>query len=329
VSEISPSEQERIENTTAVRDCDPIPKVENAGAVEMRDGHRVQVMHNGVLIEEGCYYGAWTTEIIRRLRGHHEPQEEPVFHAIVERLREDTPRPAMLELGSFWSYYSLWLRQAIPATSCVLVEPDPNNLAVGRRNFALNGAEGSFIHAAVGEVHDGTIRLPCESDRVIRRVRTVTVDGLLAELGIDRLDVLVCDTQGAEAAMLRGARAAIAAGRIRFLLMSTHHHSYSGDPLTHQRCLALVREAGGHVIAEHTVAESCSGDGLIAASFDPRDQDLQVPLSVVRAQDSVFGAPEYELARAMHWYAPAVRGFRRSWERARQVKATALARRRA
>ena len=97
----------RVEITVAVRDTDAIPKVPDAGEVRDQDGQRIQVMHNGVLIEEGCYYGAFMTEIIRRLRGHHEPQEELVFHRIIERLAAEAGEKAMVELGAFWSYYSM------------------------------------------------------------------------------------------------------------------------------------------------------------------------------------------------------------------------------
>ena len=38
--------------------------------------------------------------------------------------------------------------------------------------------------------------------------------------------------------------------------------------------------------------ESYSGDGLIAAGFDPRTRDLVVPISHARAKDSLFGEPE-------------------------------------
>jgi hypothetical protein len=58
------------------------------------------------------------------------------------------------------------------------------------------------------------------------------------------------------------------------------------------------------VIAEHSVSESCSGDGLIFASADPRDADLSVEVSHVRSRDSLFGEPEYELARALTLRAP-------------------------
>ncbi len=104
------------------------------------------------------------------------------------------------------------------------------------------------------------------------------------------------DIQGAETVLLERARDLLTAGRVRFMIVSTHHQSISGDPLTHQRALRLLQECGAHIIAEHTVRESYSGDGLIAVGFDPADADLVVPISHARAADSLFGEPEQELA---------------------------------
>ena len=94
------------------------------------------------------------TEIIRRLRGHHEPQEELVFHRVIERLRGDPSRPpgVVIELGSFWSYYSIWAMRAL-GIEAVLVEPDPGNLEVGRVNLAMNGLSARVVQAAVGGEH--------------------------------------------------------------------------------------------------------------------------------------------------------------------------------
>jgi FkbM family methyltransferase len=296
----------RIALTAAVTDTDDIPKVDGAGEVRDHGGRRVQVMHNGVLVEEDCYGGPFETEIIRRLRGHHEPQEERVFHALVERIaagRGDEP-PAMVELGAYWAYYSLWFAHALPGARTIMVEPDPNNLDVGRRNFALNGLDGAFVHAAVGGEDGGEMWLPCESDGRTRRVPTVTLDGLMRDHGLDRLDLVLCDTQGAELLVLESARDVLAAGRVRFLVISTHHQIFSGDPLTHQRCLAFLEDLGAQIVAEHTIRESCSGDGLIVASMDPADRGFTVPITHVRARDSVFGEPEFELSRAEGWAGP-------------------------
>ena len=88
-------------------------------------------------------------------------------------------------------------------------------------------------------------------------------------------------------------------GRIRTLVISTHHHSISGDPLTHQRCLAMVEDYGGLVIAEHDVHESFSGDGLIAARFGPDQAGWPIiPVSRNRYATSLFRNPLYDLAEA-------------------------------
>lgn len=296
--DISPENQRRIELTARCRDADPIPKVAEAGSIVVRDGERAQVMHNGVLVVEDGYYGAWMTEVIRRLGGHHEPQEEAAFHVVVERLRRDEERPVVLELGSFWAYYALWVKRVLPGAELLLVEPDPANIEIGRRNVALNGASARFIEGAVGREHGATVAFPCESDGIARPRRTVTIDGLLTSQDVDRFDVVIADVQGAELDVLTGAERALSDRRIRFLVLSTHHHSISGDPLIHQRCLEVLEEHGAHVIAEHTVSESVSGDGLIVGSLHPRDRDLEVSLSHARARNSLFGELEHELARA-------------------------------
>jgi FkbM family methyltransferase len=293
-------QQRRIELTTSCRDAETIPKVAGAGEIVQRDGVRVQTMHNGVVVVEDCYYPPWTTEIIRRLRGHHEPQEEAAFHLIIERLRQDPPgEPVMIELGSYWAYYSLWMARAFPDATLLLVEPDPEYLEVGRRNLGLNGVTGRFVAAAIGLPDGSVTEFECESDGVERRIPLLSVDGLIAREDIERVDVLLCDAQGAEVDMLAGARKALASGKIRFLVVSTHHHSICGDPEMHRRCLDAIIAAGGHIIAEHSVSESFSGDGLIAASMDDRDGDLHLEVARARAVDSLFGELAPELRRAI------------------------------
>jgi len=121
----------RADMTVSCRDCDPIPKVPGSGKVISFEGKPVQIMHNGVRVVAGGYYGDWMTGIIERLRGHHEPQEEVVFHEILKHL---PPSATMLELGGFWSYYSLWFKsQHGDQRKAYVVEPDPNH--IGRTNF--------------------------------------------------------------------------------------------------------------------------------------------------------------------------------------------------
>jgi FkbM family methyltransferase len=319
MNDFSEDERRRIAVTVAVRDTDAIPKMPQAGEVTERDGVPVQVMHNGVVVREGCYHGAWMTEIIRQLQGHHEPQEELAFHTVLQRLVSDTKEPTMVELGSFWAYYSLWAKQAIPATRLVLVEPDSANLEVGGQNLELNGfAASAMIQASVGAKHDATTRMRWESDGRLHTTREVSIDGLMQECGLERIDLLLCDVQGAEVEALRGAANALAQRRVRFLVISTHHHHITGDPLTHQRCLQILEDTKVHIVAEHSVSESCSGDGLIVVSTDPRDTDLRVAVTIARSRNTIFGELEWELAR--------VRGRRSRLPRARAALGAVLRR---
>ncbi len=287
----------RTTMTLSSNDCETIPKVADAGSTVAVEGKTIQIMHNGLRVERGGYYGDWMAEIIEGLRGHHEPQEELVFHRILERV--SSPKPAMLELGAFWAYYSLWFLHSHPDGTAVCAEPDPDHRAVGERNAALNDLHPIFLPYATGST-EATISMPSElHPSVTHTVVVRSVPEIMAETGLDRLDILHMDIQGFELTALAQAEELLAASKVRFLVVSTHHHSISGSPITHQDCLRWLTDHGGHIIAEHTVAESFSGDGLIACSFDPADADFTIDLSHNRPADSLFGAPEIDYEKAL------------------------------
>lgn len=291
------AERARVEMTCRCRDSDTLARVANAGALEAFRGRRVQVMHNGVRVLAGGYHGDWMVEVIRRLRGCHEPQEELVLSELLKRLSD---APVMVELGSFWAYYSCWFLKERPAGTVYCVEPDPNNLALGQLNLELNHAKATFIQAAVGQARTPTVPFFCESDGRTRSIPLVSVDALVRDHRISGIDLLLSDIQGFEISMLHGCSQTIKSGSLRFLVVSTHHHSISGDPLTHQKCLTFIREHGGHILAEHTVPESYSGDGLIAASFSAADQDMpEMALSRNRASTNMWRETEYDLADSL------------------------------
>lgn len=289
----SPEETTRIELTCSCHDTDGLPKV--AGAGEVHDG--VQLMHNGVRVVAGGYYGDWMVEVIRRLRGHHEPQEELAVNAVLERLAHTAgPRPVVMEVGAFWAYYTVWALHRLPGARAFLVEPDPGYLEVGRRNLELNGMTGTFLQAAVGADRRAPEPFECESDGVVRRVGVEGLRSLYERFGLDRVDLLLVDVQGAETPLLEAAREMLAAGAVRFLVLSTHHEVISGDPRTHDRCREVLEAAGAHVVCEHTPGESVSGDGLIVASFAAADRDLTVLISHATVGSALFDLPMFNPA---------------------------------
>ena len=293
---VAMSLEERIDLAVSCRDCDILPKANDAGAVITdSDGARVQAMHNGLRMLADGYCGAWMTDLIRRCGGHHEPQEERVFHEVVARMAPDA---SMIELGAWWSFYSLWFLQAHPGRTAVALEPDPERRALGAANAARNHLAPYFLDGFIGGTEADAVPFRLDSGQDIAIPRR-TVPALMAQSGIATLDLLHCDAQGAEYDVLSSCAALLQAGRIRTVMVSTHHHSISGDPLTHQRCLAVIEHCGGAVFAEHDVHESFSGDGLIAARFGP-DQAAwpTIPLSFNRYSSSLFRNPLYDLADA-------------------------------
>ena len=296
---LEPTAAQRVLMTISCRDSDRLPKVDGAGEVFELGGLSVQRMHNGALIAEGCYYGPWMTEIIRSLRGHHEPQEEVVFHEVLERLVSTDPAASMIELGSFWAYYSMWFHQRTQGNRIVALEPDPSYLEVGRRNFALNEMNATFLHGAIGDSPGQKTAFTTESTGESVEVVQYDLASLMEETGLDRVGLLMVDIQGFETVLIDRAAELFSSGAVRFMIVSTHHHVISGNALTHQRVLERLKGCGAHVIAEHTVGESYSGDGLIAVSFDERDRDMSVDVSHARAKESLFGELEVDLQSAL------------------------------
>lgn len=283
----------RISMTASCRDCDNIPKVPDAGLAKIdADGTAWQIMFNGIEVLYGGYYGEWMAEIIRRLRGHHEPQEELLFHTIIQRLGR--PGSTMVELGCFWGYYSIWFGRQLPGARCIMCEPDPEHLAIARKNAEHNGIEATFIQAAAGR--SGTCTIHLESADGPVEVKAVSVSDIMAQQDVECIDLLHLDVQGAELDVLKTLCEDGITGKIRFVFVSTHHFLISGDPLTHERCLDLLQKVGAHIICEHTVEESFSGDGMIVASFQPQDRDLKIEISYNRVSRSLFRPISFDLA---------------------------------
>ncbi len=297
VSSFDPYEAARVQLTVSCRDTDALPKVEDAGSVIDVAGARAQVMHNGVLVEEGGYFGTWMAEIIRCLDGNHEPQEELVVARVLERLAQTAPaQPTAIELGAFWAYYSLWFLNDIPQGKVLAAEPDTAHLELGKLNFALNNRDGQFLQAVVGPDPGEKLEFISETDGTPYQVEQFDLGMLMESASFDHVDILFCDVQGGENHFFTQSEGLFRSGTVRFAIVSTHHHSISGDPLTHQKLLAFFGELGAHIIAEHTVGESFSGDGLIAVAFDQRDADLVVHTSFARQGTAIFPALEFDLS---------------------------------
>lgn len=302
-SPVVKSESERAAMTISCHDTDVIDKVKNAGKIVYDGKYKVQIMHNGLKVLAGGYYGDWMVDIIKKLHGHHEPQEELAFNEVIKRI-DVSEQNYMIELGSFWSYYSLWFAKENKNNHNICCEPDPNNIQVGKKNAEINKLKGiEFVQSAAGSRDGELVSIEMDSDRgTAIQVPIRSVDSLMEEYSWPKLDILHMDVQGSEADALEGAINTIKDGKLRFLFVSTHHHVFSGDPLTHKKCLDFIVQNGGRVVAQHSVQESFSGDGLIVASFNKKDCDVEVHLSVNSSYESLFRPVEVDLAIMVEAY---------------------------
>lgn len=235
----------RALRTLSGDDCDYIPKVVGAGEIFNDAGIAYQLMHNGVKVLLNSYYDVqWITDVIYGLKGHHEPQEEKCFYEVLKYIPENA---TMIELGSYWAYYSLWFALEIKNTKNYLIEPNPKNLEIGKNNFALNNTNGFFLRGYAGEVVED-----CYGAEL------VSIDDFIEREGIEHVNILHSDIQGGEREMLKTCIRNL--DKIDYFFISTH-----GLNTYHNPCIDFLTNHGFTIIAEHSENESHSGDGLIVA----------------------------------------------------------------
>jgi hypothetical protein len=214
-----------------------IKRVKGAGATE----NGIVTMYNDLKVYENCYYDEFS-DIFWLNGGIHEPQEEYLFHSTLSKIRKKSP--VMLELGSYWGFYSMSLLKKKPEAKCFCIEAGEREMQSGKANFELNGMEADFTLGAVGD-------------------KGIRVDDFLNQKGIAHLDILHSDIQGYEAQMLSGAREYFLAKAIDYVFISTHSQDL------HSTCLDFLNQMDYNVVASVDLDETFSCDGLIVAQ-NPR-----------------------------------------------------------
>jgi predicted O-methyltransferase YrrM len=214
-----------------------IKRVKEAGAIE----NGIVTMYNDLKVYKNCYYDEFS-DIFWLNGGIHEPQEEYLFHSTLSKIRKKSP--VMLELGSYWGFYSMSLLKKKPEAECFCIEAGEREMKSGKSNFELNGMKADFTLGAVGD-------------------KGIRVDDFLNQKGIAHLDILHSDIQGYEAQMLSGAREYFLAKAIDYVFISTHSQEL------HSTCLDFLKQMEYNVVASVDLDETFSCDGLIVAQ-NPR-----------------------------------------------------------
>lgn len=210
-----------------------IPRHKDAGKIV--DGHLI--MHNGLKVIPKKYYDDFS-KILELNKGVHEPQEERIFAAVLPYMGENG---VMIELGAYWAFYSMWFHKEIKNARCYLIEPENKYLEVGRKNFELNDMNADFTLGKIGN-------------------DAIKIDDFLKTKGLESVDILHCDIQGAELEMLHGAKKSIKVGKIKYFFISSHSQGL------HYKCMNFLKSHGYTIIASADFEkETYCYDGILVA----------------------------------------------------------------
>lgn len=145
------------------------------------------------------------------------------YAAGTARVRAE-PGDVVLDAGGCWGDTALYFAGLVGPTGKVYsFEFDPESLEIMRANLALNPHLASRIEVVERALWDRsgetlefvqagrmtTLVRPGEEQPSTRPVSTITIDDFADERGLERLDFLKMDVEGAELNLLRGARSSI------------------------------------------------------------------------------------------------------------------------
>ncbi len=145
------------------------------------------------------------------------------------------PGDVVVDVGAHVGTFTAWSLQR-GASKVVLFEPDPVNVECLRRNFVNEIADGRVIlfpegawsselsidlNLGVANSGTGSMVYKEAGGRTIK-VRVRPIDVMLKEAGVDKVNFIKMDIEGAEREAIKGAAATIRAHRPRMMLDSYH-----------------------------------------------------------------------------------------------------------
>jgi Methyltransferase FkbM domain len=233
--------KKRVEDVFNCPETHLISTVFDAGKIE----NGKQIMHNGIKIHLGSYYGPEYAKLFQLTKGIHEPEEEFIFSGILEKIPNNG---TMIELGSFWSFYSMWFNSKVINANNYMIEPDPFNIKCGQRNFELNNMKGDFTLAFIGK-----------ESKDSSGFKSVCIDNFVKEKNINKIDILHSDIQGYEHEMLQGCSFVLKNNLVNYVFISSH----SND--VHYKCVEFLKINNFDILKSIDIDQTHSEDGLIVA----------------------------------------------------------------
>lgn len=181
-----------------------------------------------------------------------------------------TPKEAevVLDVGAHVGRYSLRASRLVGSTGKVIaIEAEPSNFDALLYNLKLNQANNVIPLGLAAWDRETTLELYIEvsstSHSLVRpqpgsiKVKARPLDKVLEELGIEKIDWLKVDVEGAEVEVLRGLEKTMSRNPNLKILVEVH----SSDTLT--QCLSILEKPGYEIrgVQRHLFATPITGGG--------------------------------------------------------------------
>lgn len=195
--------------------------------------------------------------------GHYEIEKQTAVRRVVKSGMK------VFDIGANAGFYTLAFSRLVGATGHVWAfEPLPENIRNLRRHIALNALQNvTVVEAAVSEKSGAAGFLPAPSNAMGRlsdhgeiTVRTVSIDETCQGTGMP--DLIKLDVEGAESAVLEGARQTLSRHR-PIILLATHGREQE------RRCVEILRAFGyefSYLDGAPAASENLTSDELITTS---------------------------------------------------------------
>jgi FkbM family methyltransferase len=175
-----------------------------------------------------------------------------VWFQEIYRLPFDSPSGVLLDLGANIGMTSVWLAKRFSFAQVIAVEPDPNNAALVRQNFDLNGISGEVLEAAIGPM-EGIVRFgPSElsnlgklSESGSLSVPMISVDTIIDKCMVTKFALMKVDIEGGEQDLFDGPTEWLA--RTEAIIIEFHPN------VDHLRVIGAVTAHGFKHIPSHSL----------------------------------------------------------------------------
>jgi len=187
-----------------------------------------------------------------------------------EPLPADLDVKTVVDLGANVGLSYRWLRSRYPHARFLCVEPDPGNLEILRANVR-SVDDGAAIYGACVGGRERRVTMATTSgewgyrmsdaDEADGAIDVMTMDALLEDAGFDRIGVLKCDIEGAEAEVFADCRSWI--DRVDAMSVECHLDMMRTDAL-----LGAVSANGGHFSVRHLESNPHLGFDIVTLQRD-------------------------------------------------------------